>query len=198
MRDMIKDMIKEEVSKHLAPKTEQLDESLLLTAIFGGIVTAGAFIANGVFNSMILSKRLKEDFMRLKEDESYQKFVELNMPNYERETQLLIRKFQYAKNLNEVMAVEKDVDKHIEKLERLRSKINSFSVSFAEDNLDADDGDSWLVKKAKSRVTFNMADKDAVRRNVHQKLDAHITRLRSTFEIAIQNLRDSLDNVSNK
>jgi hypothetical protein len=113
MKDLIKQVIKEEVSKSVASQ-EEINESFLFLATLAGLGASWGWLRNHI-------RKLAKDivFATFIEEYDQQKVIEKKIPD-------LLRKFKLINTLSDLMAVEKEAEEIIKALTRMNLQIDEF------------------------------------------------------------------------
>ena len=173
MKEQIRQIVKEEVSKHLGmsneiEQEEQVNESLLVIA---GMV-AGLGATWGWLRSFM--RRVTKDKMLMKfiEDYDQQKTIERKIPD-------TLRKFKLINSLNDLETMEKSVKEIVNDLQRMESKIDKFVETVYKTE------PTWLDK---ALVLNPQQEKQRLKKEFKE----FITKTKESFELAAEAKRDEV------
>lgn len=168
MKDKIKNLIKEEVNQHIRPKEEPLHESLL--ALGALVVALGA--SWGWLRGWLQRKSKDTMLMKFMETYDQSKVIEKQIPE-------LLRKFKLVSNLQDLQAIEKEVDRVVKELSRMTSKVDKFV-----DN---------TYKVEPNWFTEIMAlDPNREKMRLKKELKEFIEKIDASFELEAETKKDAL------
>lgn len=159
LQSKVTEKVREQIVKNLnAPVNESI--ALISAGVIGVLALAGGFAAV---------------IAAIKRSKIVQPFLEEHLPNYERELEVLVRKFKYARTMKDVEDIERSVDKHLDKLNR------AYEASF-KIKANQVDGQKYLnmLRRMNTRAAQN-------------ELQTYISLLEAAFRAKINHLRDEVD-----
>lgn len=156
--------VSDAVKKHIVAEINKpVNESVAL--ITAGVI--GVLAVAGGFASVIAA---------LKRSKTMESFLNEHLPNYERELEVTIRKFKYARTMKDIDDVERAVDQHIDKLEKAYKAI---------DQIKPEQKDGQGFRNAMRRYNTS---------TVKKELQIYITTLEAAFRAKTNQLRTEVDN----
>lgn len=172
MKEQIRQIVKEEITKHLnvtqPQQEEQVNESLLVIAgMVAGLGATWGWLRNYM-------RRASKDKMLAKfiEDYDQQKTIERKIPE-------TLRKFKLINSLTDLETMEKSVKEIIKDLQRMESKIDKFVDTVYKTE------PTWLDK---ALVLNPQQEKQRLKKEFKE----FITKTQESFELAVETKRDEV------
>lgn len=159
LQELVTAATRREIIKQINPQ-QSVNESLTVAAIAAVGLTGAFLVAIRKYTS---SKALAE-------------FIKSNIPDYEKDTNYIFRKFKYVATMSDVDAIEKEVEQYLKKLDDLYPEIEKMT---------ADVKDGQQIRNAAKKVNTSLIRKD---------LRSYVDSLKSAFTQEIKELRRQADN----
>lgn len=160
LKELVSSTVRSEIKTQVnAPVNESIIAAVGITIT---ALIAGAGFVTGAYMASKVSKQVEE-------------FIAENLPTYHRDLDVLLRKFKYAKTMEDIDNIERAVDKHVDMLEKLLTRV-----------------DAITAKQVDGQSVRNLYRRRETK-SVKKELQSYIKELRTLFLGRVSTMRQEMD-----